>query len=431
MRLFANRLEKLTRTTPQRLMATSAKGEYNAQTRDHRRANNRLILSGESVMRSRRLFPVLALLVFAAGVEAAPPRVADDRLVLELVATEPDIVTPTGLTVDEQGRVWVIENNTHQRPSNYKGPTATASAFSAIPVPTAGSQGHDLRRRLQERHEHRPGPRRRSSTWPRAPTSCLARHQGHGTGRRTQVIVQLETTGDYPHNGLSGFAFDGAATCTSAGREPRRRLQADRQRRHHAAGRRRRRQHLSLPARRHQARADRHRLLEPVPHDASTPSAGCSPSTTIPTLAVRAGCCTSSPAAITATASATAARDCIRSPPGTANCPARCRWSPAPARRRAASWRTSRTACPTNIAASCWSPRGAITSSSDSRSSRAGPRSRRKLGRWCAAATTFGRSASRTAPDGSLYLSDWVDKSYPVHGKGRHLAHPHEGAAGR
>src|SRR5262249_38695870 len=23
------------------------------------------------------------------------------------------------------------------------------------------------------------------------------------------------------------------------------------------------------------------------------------------------------------------------------------------------------------------------------------------------------------APDGSLYLSDWVDKSYPVHGKGR------------
>src|SRR5207249_659977 len=27
--------------------------------------------------------------------------------------------------------------------------------------------------------------------------------------------------------------------------------------------------------------------------------------------------------------------------------------------------------------------------------------------------------AIATAPDGSLYLSDWVDKSYPVHGKGR------------
>ena len=23
------------------------------------------------------------------------------------------------------------------------------------------------------------------------------------------------------------------------------------------------------------------------------------------------------------------------------------------------------------------------------------------------------------APDGSLYVTDWVDKSYPVHGKGR------------
>src|SRR5262249_23720346 len=27
--------------------------------------------------------------------------------------------------------------------------------------------------------------------------------------------------------------------------------------------------------------------------------------------------------------------------------------------------------------------------------------------------------AIATAPDGALYLSDWVDKSYPVHGKGR------------
>src|SRR6202166_1613327 len=65
-------------------------------------------------------FTVLAL--FAAVGAAAPPTVADDRLVIELAAREPDIVTPTGLTVDEQGRVWVIENNTHQRQANYKGP---------------------------------------------------------------------------------------------------------------------------------------------------------------------------------------------------------------------------------------------------------------------------------------------------------------------
>lgn len=56
-------------------------------------------------------------------VTAAEPKfVKEDRLVLQLVASDPDIVTPTGIAVDSQGRIWVIENHTHQRPSNYKGP---------------------------------------------------------------------------------------------------------------------------------------------------------------------------------------------------------------------------------------------------------------------------------------------------------------------
>ena len=55
------------------------------------------------------------LLVPKTPAQAGPPSVVDKRLVLELVAREPGIVTPTGLTVDEQGRIWVIENNTHQR----------------------------------------------------------------------------------------------------------------------------------------------------------------------------------------------------------------------------------------------------------------------------------------------------------------------------
>src|SRR5271170_2375128 len=62
------------------------------------------------------------LLAAAVPALAGPPVVTDDRLVLELVAQEPDLMTPTGVAVDEQGRVWVIENNTHERPANYKGP---------------------------------------------------------------------------------------------------------------------------------------------------------------------------------------------------------------------------------------------------------------------------------------------------------------------
>src|SRR5215217_2836408 len=74
-------------------------------------------------MPTRSLLLALACLL-PTSAPAAPPAVTDDRLVLELVAKEPDIVTPTGLAVDERGRVWVIENNTHQREPKYKGPTS-------------------------------------------------------------------------------------------------------------------------------------------------------------------------------------------------------------------------------------------------------------------------------------------------------------------
>src|SRR5438445_5650940 len=64
----------------------------------------------------------LAVTAHAAAAFGGTPVSTDPRLVVELVAREPDIVTPTGLAVDERGRLWVIENNTHERPAHYKGP---------------------------------------------------------------------------------------------------------------------------------------------------------------------------------------------------------------------------------------------------------------------------------------------------------------------
>src|SRR6516164_8745765 len=68
-----------------------------------------------------RSFLLTLVLLFPTPAQAGPPAVIDKRLVLELVAHEPEIVTPTGLTVDEHGRIWVIENNTHQREIKYRG----------------------------------------------------------------------------------------------------------------------------------------------------------------------------------------------------------------------------------------------------------------------------------------------------------------------
>src|SRR5437762_4174681 len=70
-----------------------------------------------------RIRVLIALILLApAPLVAAPPTVADPNLILELVAAEPDIVTPTGIAVDVKGRIWCIENNTHQRGPEYKGP---------------------------------------------------------------------------------------------------------------------------------------------------------------------------------------------------------------------------------------------------------------------------------------------------------------------
>jgi putative membrane-bound dehydrogenase-like protein len=70
----------------------------------------------------RALLAGFSLLLFVSGVRAQQLEVADDRVVVELVAREPELVTPTALAVDEHGRVWVVENHTYQRPANYPGP---------------------------------------------------------------------------------------------------------------------------------------------------------------------------------------------------------------------------------------------------------------------------------------------------------------------
>ena len=61
-------------------------------------------------------------LLAAGGVSAEPPRVTSDRYELELVAENPEIVTPVGMTFDSAGRLLVVESHTHKRMPDYKGP---------------------------------------------------------------------------------------------------------------------------------------------------------------------------------------------------------------------------------------------------------------------------------------------------------------------
>ncbi|MCB0630606.1 MAG: hypothetical protein R2824_11520 [Saprospiraceae bacterium] len=50
------------------------------------------------------------------------PIVMDSNLQLELIATQPDIVTPIGLAIDGEDHLYVLESHTHSPLSDYQGP---------------------------------------------------------------------------------------------------------------------------------------------------------------------------------------------------------------------------------------------------------------------------------------------------------------------
>jgi hypothetical protein len=54
--------------------------------------------------------------------ERSAPRLTDPRLEIRLFATEPDIVTPIGLAIDARNRLFVVESHTHLPPRDYAGP---------------------------------------------------------------------------------------------------------------------------------------------------------------------------------------------------------------------------------------------------------------------------------------------------------------------
>ncbi len=148
----------------------------------------------------------VALVLVAAPVEM--PRVVDDRLQLELILQEPDIVTPTGLTIDARGRVLVIESNTHFRPDGYQGPPhdrillidPTKKPYQ----PTVFFEGSKYTMSVAKAPDDSIYVATRSEIF------RLRDLDGDDKADKPEErtpIAHLETAGNYPHNGLAGFAF--------------------------------------------------------------------------------------------------------------------------------------------------------------------------------------------------------------------------------
>lgn len=138
-----------------------------------------------------------------------PPKALDPNLKIELMVSEPDIVTPGGIAVDRDGRVFVIENHTHRRPEGYRGPK-----YDLIKVfqDKNGDGKFDFSAVFFEGTQNTMNlavhPDGSLYVATRSEVFRLRDYNKDGRAEENTVIATLETTGKYPHNGLSGFAFD-------------------------------------------------------------------------------------------------------------------------------------------------------------------------------------------------------------------------------
>lgn len=137
------------------------------------------------------------------------PRSVDPRLEVRLFAQQPDIVHPVALAFDHQGRLLVIESHTHFRPANYVGPKhdrirvledtdsdGRADKFTTFFEGTSASMDIAV---------HPDGSVYLAT---RKEILRLRDTDGDGKADAQDRVMFLETRGDYPHNGLSGLAFD-------------------------------------------------------------------------------------------------------------------------------------------------------------------------------------------------------------------------------
>lgn len=188
---------------------------------------------------------VLALVTLGtfALAQDEPPRSLDPRLKIELFAENPQIVTPTGIDVDHAGRVWAVESNTHFPPDGYQGhPTdrvlvmedsdgdrkadkitvfkdglTHTMSIAVKPVWLEMVDGRGLKVDGQKQPKSSSSDLQPSTFNHRPLSIFLATRSeillctdtdGDLKCDATKRLVHLETKGNYPHNGLGGFAFD-------------------------------------------------------------------------------------------------------------------------------------------------------------------------------------------------------------------------------
>jgi len=151
---------------------------------------------------------LLAMPRLVGAADTRLPTVSDSRLELTLVASEPDIVTPVGLAIDRRGRIFAVESHTHFPKTNYSGPKTD---LVKIWTDTNRDGRPDRMSVFAEGFHHAMNlafaPDGALYLAHRNGVLRLEDKDGDGVCESRTTILQMDTPGNYPHNGLGGIAF--------------------------------------------------------------------------------------------------------------------------------------------------------------------------------------------------------------------------------
>jgi putative membrane-bound dehydrogenase-like protein len=145
----------------------------------------------------------------ASPVDPSAPRVLDDRFTISPFAEHPQIVTPVGATIDARGRLLVLENHTHFPPKGYS--LHQGDRIRRYEDSDGDGRADRIETFYDGLHHALHLTTDRDGTILVATRSALYRlHDADRDGRaeRSQTLLRLETKCDYPHNGLFSAAVD-------------------------------------------------------------------------------------------------------------------------------------------------------------------------------------------------------------------------------
>lgn len=152
-------------------------------------------------------FLLAGLSSIAVAETSSPPpapeaRALRDGVTIEMIAEQPAVVTPTGIDVDPQGRVWLVASHTHETPEGYPGPDKDeVLVFAPDGKRTVfyNATVHTMDLEL--------GPDGWVYLAERGRILRIQDTDGDGKADREETVVQLESEERYPHNGMAGLAW--------------------------------------------------------------------------------------------------------------------------------------------------------------------------------------------------------------------------------